>query len=286
MVYDNDGPSAAPHYVKKPIWSVSADQDQCTATEDILSAEVPLEIHIQYGPTGQRRHLNVAVTMRTPGHDEDLCMGFLLTEGIIGRPDALTECRPAGENRIVAALHPSVVFEAERLSRHVFATSACGICGKAAIANIHTVACYFSRKNHPRMAPKRLCSLPERLRAAQTGFDQTGGVHAAGLFNAAGDLLLLREDVGRHNAVDKVLGAAIRAGWPLPLNDYLLLVSGRAGFELVQKASMAGIGLMAAIGAPSALAVEMAESAGMTLTGFLRDHRFNIYCGAERIAAD
>lgn len=265
---------------------ISVEKNVRRHGSDVLAEEQPLEIHLQYGPVGQRRHLVLAVTMRTPGHDEDLCTGFLWTEGIIARPEALTACHSVRENEILAVLHPAATFEAERLTRHVFANSGCGICGKAAIDNIHNVTCYFPQKNQPSVSKTLLFSLPERLRAAQTGFDQTGGVHAAGLFDASGQLLLLREDVGRHNAVDKVLGAALRAGWPPPLNQVILLVSGRAGFELVQKASMAGIGCMAAIGAPSTLAVEMAAASGMTLTGFLRDHRFNIYCGEERITDD
>jgi FdhD protein len=259
----------------------SATPDTILSRRDFLTIEDPLEISLLHGL--RRKRFQLAVTMRTPGHDEDLVAGFLFTEGVIGGARDIAGWRLPEENRIVAELRPGLVIDESRLSRHVFAASSCGICGKAALDAVQTIACYFPQKEHPHVKQAVLYALPDRLRAAQTAFEATGGLHAAALFDVDGRLLLSREDVGRHNAVDKVLGAALRAGWPLPFRDHLLLVSGRAGFELVQKASMAGIPLLAAVGAPSSLAVEMAETSGMTLLGFLREARFNIYAGAERI---
>lgn len=254
-----------------------------TTREDHIAEEVPLEIVLQYGKYPQRHTLPLAVSMRTPGHDEDLAAGFLFSEGIVANAAALEHIRILSENRLLVQLHPSVVFDAQQLSRHVFAASGCGVCGKASLEAIHTITCYFAQKGTPKVTPALLGALPDTLRAAQSGFDTTGGLHAAGLFDAAGQLLLLREDVGRHNAVDKVLGAALRANMPLPLSNCLMVVSGRAGFELVQKATMAGIPLLAAIGAPTSLAVDMADASGMTLVGFLRENRFNVYTDFDRI---
>jgi len=254
-----------------------------TEREDAIAEEMPLEIHLQYGKGDQRRTLALAVAMRTPGHDEDLVAGFLLTEGIIATVESIMQLRFTAENQLLVSLHPAVIFEEQRLSRHVFAASSCGICGKAALEAIHTITCYFAQHGYPTLTPSLLYALPEKLRAAQTQFEATGSVHAAGLFDSAGQLLLLREDVGRHNAVDKVLGAALRSGMEFPLRNSIMMVSGRAAFELVQKTAMAGIPLLAAVGAPTDLAVEMAESSGMTLVGFLSSARFNVYTDFGRI---
>lgn len=251
--------------------------------EDLLAAEEPLEIRISHGAGGQRRRLSVAVTMRTPGDDEDLAAGFLFTEGVISEARHILAFRWLEENTLLAELQPELPVEESRLSRHLFTSSSCGLCGKASLEAVQTVACHFPRAGHPPVSRQTLYDLPATLRRAQETFDRTGGLHAAGLFDAEGNLLLLREDVGRHNAVDKVIGAALRAGRPLPFRDYLLLVSGRAGFELVQKAAMAGIPLLAAVGAPSSLAAELAGQSGMTLVGFLRGERFNVYTHPERI---
>lgn len=251
---------------------------------DVLVVEEPLEIRISHGAGAHRRRLSVAVTMRTPGEEEDLAAGFLFTEGIIQDARQVLAIKWLEENTILVELLPAVTVDEARLSRHLFTSSSCGVCGKASLDAVQTVACYFPKTGHPQVAPATLFALPGALRQAQTAFDATGGLHAAGLFDAGGKLLLLREDVGRHNAVDKVIGAALREGWPLPFRDSLLLVSGRAGFELVQKAAMAGIPLLAAVGAPSSLSAELAANSGMTLIGFLRGDRFNIYSHPERIS--
>jgi FdhD protein len=251
--------------------------------EDYLALEEPLEIRLAHGAGKNRKRFTVAVTMRTPGHDEDLALGFLFTEGIIGKAAAVTEIRIPEENVILLELAPDIYVDSERLVRHFYTASSCGVCGKASLEAVQTVNCYYPAPGYPQIRPELLYSLPEKLRAAQPAFAFTGGLHATGLFDAAGSLLFLREDIGRHNALDKVIGAALRAGAPLPFRDYIILVSGRAGFELVQKATMAGIPVLAAVGAPSSLSVELAEAGNMTLVGFLRGERFNLYAWPERI---
>lgn len=249
--------------------------------DDALAVEEPLEIRV-----GGR---SVAVTMRTPGHDRELAAGFLLTEGVIrGAADVLDllVCRdlPDGQagNVVDAQLAPGVAVDFTRLTRHVFSASSCGLCGKA---TLDAVARAFPPvAPGARFDPAWLAALPEQLRTAQPGFAATGGLHASALFARDGDLLCVREDVGRHNALDKVLGWALLAD-RLPLADCALLVSGRVSFELVQKALAAGLPLIAGLGAPSTLAVDCATRGGQTLVGFLRADRMNIYSGAERIMA-
>lgn len=251
---------------------------------DVLAAEEPLEIRIAHGAGRQRQRLSIAVTMRTPGDDEDLALGFLFTEGLIRDTGQVLGFKRLEEHTLLVEIHPSVIVDTQRLSRHLFTASSCGICGKASLDAVQTVACFFPVPGVPQIPPAVFYGLPETLQQAQATFEATGGQHGAGLFDANGRLMLIREDIGRHNAVDKVIGAAIGLGWPLPLRDALVMVSGRAGFELVQKASMAGLPILAAVGAPSSLAVELAESAGMTLVGFLRGERFNVYTHPQRIA--
>ena len=248
---------------------------------DELAAEEPLEIRIGKRP--------LAVTMRTPGHDLDLAMGFLLTEGIIGASgDVVTAQLCAGTdtpntyNVVDVVLGDDVPPPETDPTRNFYTTSSCGVCGKASIDAVRTRS-RFDVAGDPLAVPARvLAELPDRLRAAQRTFDRTGGLHAAGLFTADGSLVVLREDVGRHNAVDKVIGWAVREG-RLPLTGHLLLVSGRASFELTQKAWMAGVPLLAAVSAPSTLAAELAEEAGMTLVGFLRGSTMNVYTAAQRV---
>lgn len=254
-----------------------------TERDDALVAEEPLEIRIGYGTGTDRKHLSIAVTMRTPGDDEDLATGFLFTEGLVQRADQITTMRWLAENTLLVEIRSDILVDVERLTRHLFTSSSCGVCGKASLDAVNTVSCYYPTPGQPVFRSEMIYALPDTLRRAQATFDATGGLHAAGLFDSAGDLLLLREDVGRHNAVDKVIGAALRGGYSFPLRENLLLVSGRAGFELVQKAAMAGIPCLAAVGAPSSLALELAEGSGMTLIGFLRGERFNVYTGAERV---
>lgn len=266
------------------------DGDGARGKEDVLAVEEPLEIQLAYGHSGARQRQSIAVTMRTPGHDLDLATGFLFTEGIIGAAREVTLARYTAEqldeeaqtNVLTVELHPGTQVDMARLSRHFYTSSSCGVCGKASIDLVQTHTCYRLHPEKPALPPSVLHRLPGVLFEQQDVFSCTGGLHAAGLFDAQGNLLLLREDVGRHNAVDKLVGAALRQNL-VPLSNHILLVSGRAGFELVQKALMAGIPAMASVGAPSSLAVELADTYGMTLVGFLRDSRFNVYSGTQRI---
>ncbi len=256
---------------------------------DLLAIEEPLEIRLAFGGRVQ----NLAVTMRTPGHDVDLALGFLFTEGIIaGAQDVkavehvFLPCSENKQNTIMVTLMEGVVPNLRQAERNFYTTSSCGVCGKASIEAIRTVSHFGSRKfsanEKEGIDPAFILGLPERLTREQEVFAETGGLHAAALFDMNGSLLLAREDVGRHNAVDKLIGAAMMEG-RLPLRQSVLLLSGRASFELVQKAAMAGIPMIAAVGAPSSLAVSLAEEFGTTLIGFLRDNRFNIYSGAHRV---
>lgn len=253
---------------------------------DTLAAEEPLEIRV--GPAGEPRP-PLAVTMRTPGDDLDLALGFLFTEGVIqAAADVLTAQLCAGTdepntyNVADVTLAPQVPPPATDPSRNFYTTSSCGVCGKASIDAIRTRSQYVVADDPAPVAAATLAALPDRLRAAQRIFARTGGLHAAGLFTAAGDLVALREDVGRHNALDKLVGWAARQQ-RVPLRGHVLLVSGRASFELAQKAWMAGVPVLAAVSAPSTLAVSLAEEAGMTLVGFLRGDTMNVYVRADRV---
>jgi FdhD protein len=251
--------------------------------QELLAVEEPLEIRL-----GERA---VSITMRTPGHDLELAAGFLFTEGIVQGPEQIERIRyaePSGNQRqagntVVVELRSGVDLDLlSRLDRHFYMTSSCGVCGKASIDALQTDHCPSLPHSVPLVDAGTIHSLPARLRAAQPVFEHTGGLHAAGLFDIRGTLLSLREDVGRHNAVDKLIGSELLDG-RTALNDRLILVSGRASFELMQKALMAGIPILAAVGAPSSLAVEVAQRFNMTLLGFVRENRFNIYSGAQRI---
>lgn len=259
------------------------------ARDDTVAVEEPLEIRIVGRHGDELVRTSLAVTMRTPGHDAELTAGFLLSEGVLAGPEALREVRhcpgPDGvlqDNVIQVTLAPEVDFDPERFRRNVYTTSSCGVCGKASLEQVALI-CPAPPVGRFTLDPGTLHALPERLLAAQPVFRSTGGLHAAGLFDPDGRLLVLREDVGRHNAVDKVVGSRLLDD-ALPASDTVLLVSGRASFELVQKALAAGIPMLAAVGAPSSLAVDAARSQGLTLVGFLRDDRFNVYSGEERIA--
>lgn len=247
--------------------------------DDELAREEPLEIRVDGRP--------VSVTMRTPGHDDELAAGFLLSEGIVDSAatieaivplDGRSEC-----NVIDVRLAPGVAVDFERLTRHVFASSSCGLCGKATIEALRRQ--FAPIETRLAISPELAQRLPERLRRAQETFSRTGGLHAAAVFDAEGELLVLREDVGRHNAVDKVLGRGLISGW-MPFDRHILLVSGRASFEIVQKALAGRVPIVAAISAPSSLAIELAEENGQTLIGFLRDDTMNIYAGAQRLVGD
>ena len=244
-----------------------------TDTTDMVAREEPLEIRIE----GR----SVAITMRTPGHDLELAAGFLYTEGVIDGPDDIQAMAhiddptdPKG-NTIDTVLASGVPAARRTVAdRALFASSSCGVCGKETIDRLLVGAAPLTNRISP--APKVLLSLPQRLRADQSVFEQTGGLHAAALFSAEGELEVAREDIGRHNAVDKVIGWRLRQD-RLPIDDRILLVSGRAGFEIVQKALVARIGVVAAVGAPSSMAVELAEESGMLIVGFLRNGRYNAY---------
>lgn len=250
---------------------------------DMLVVEEPLEIRLGGRP--------LSVTMRTPGDDFDLVAGFLTTEGVVAGAGELATMRycagatAEGRNTynvIDVTLADGAPAPAATLERNFYTTSSCGVCGKASIEAVRTVSRWPVAGDPVRVSPDVLAGLPDTLRAAQQVFDKTGGLHAAGLFSPTGELRCIREDVGRHNAVDKVVGWAARAG-ALPLRGQVLLVSGRASFELVQKALMAGIPALAAVSAPSTLAVDLAEQAGLTLVGFLRGETMNVYAGSERV---
>lgn len=257
---------------------------------DALAIEEPLEIRLEYGKEGQQQVQNISVTMRTPGHDAELANGFLFTEGIIKNADDITStahcfiaCAENKENVIQVTLNPGVVPLLQNSRRNFYTTSSCGVCGKGSIDAIRTVSNFSGLvADQDAVAADILYRLPLILQRNQRIFADTGGLHASALFTTQGELLLLREDVGRHNALDKLIGAALGYGW-LPLQQTILLLSGRASFELVQKAVMAGINIIAAVGAPSSLAVQLAEEFNITLIGFLRDERFNIYTAAHRV---
>lgn len=259
-------------------------------TVDLLAVEEPLEIRLGYGATNDRQQRSISVTMRTPGNDFELALGFLFTENVIQdliQVHTIRYCTDLGrqeatENIIRVELNPGVAVNLSTTERNFYTTSSCGVCGKASINAIRTTACPVLPPARPLIDDDLIHTLPGKLREAQAVFEHTGGLHAAALFDSLGRLLLLREDVGRHNALDKVIGAGLQAGL-LPLSDSLVFLSGRISFELVQKALVAGVPLVAAVGAPSSLAVQMADEFGMTLLGFVRNNSFNIYTAANRI---
>jgi FdhD protein len=249
---------------------------------DLLAVEEPLEVRLGYDLAGERAQRVLSVTMRTPGHDRDLAIGFLFTEGIVASPEQVISVHPCKSgNAIRVDLRPGVAFNLARLERHFYTTSSCGVCGKTSLEAVR-ICSGLSVPPGSVVDAEVIHRLPAGLRAAQAVFDRTGGLHASALFDTNGTLLCLREDVGRHNALDKLVGAQFLAG-RTPLADSILLVSGRASFELVQKAVVAGIPILAALGAPSSLAVNLAEEHGMTILGFVRPESFNIYSGAQRI---
>ena len=256
--------------------------------KDTLAVEEPLEIRVSW-TAGERRLVeSVAITMRTPGDDFELVAGFLHGEGIVSAADdvqELTYCRgdEAQEyNLVEARLRAGVPFDVDAMRRNVFTSSSCGICGKASIEAVQATGCSMLAEGF-RVSAALLPDLPDRLLVGQGVFARTGGLHAAGLFRTDGSLDVLREDVGRHNAVDKVLGHSLLAR-ALPAQDRVLVVSGRASFELIQKSLMAQVPVLVAVGAPSSLAVDLASRFGQTLVGFARNGGFNVYCGAERVA--
>lgn len=248
---------------------------------DVVSVEEPLEIRVT--DSSNQVAQQIAVTMRTPGSDRELAVGFLFTEGIIsGREDVADVILDRRCNSVTVQLQNHVVLDPSVFSRHSFVASSCGICGKKSIAAVRVKRRYDCNHEQPLVPHDLIEKLPAVQRAQQNEFERTGGIHASCLFDVSGNLLAINEDVGRHNALDKLIGSELMAG-QLPLSDTILLLSGRASFELIQKAAHAGIAMVAAVGAPSSLAVELAKECDMTLLGFVRDGRFNIYSGAHRI---
>ena len=300
---------AAPGLIETAIRRVHSGSDD-EERADVLAVEEPLEIRIGFHENGKLTHKPISITMRTPGNDGELAAGFLFTEGIIQSPDQIRQIRHCGPgstasvtegvvlpvagntlptgrvsaNTIRVDLNEGVGVDLKRLERNFYTTSSCGVCGKSSIEALHTGAVKIAAGDNPKITSETIHGLPDALRKSQDVFDRTGGLHASALFNIEDGLDIVREDVGRHNALDKVIGAKFMAG-ETPLTDKILLVSGRASFELAQKALMAGIPILAAVGAPSSLAVELAREFGMTLVGFVRDKRFNIYCGEERVSS-
>ncbi|MEN7551425.1 formate dehydrogenase accessory sulfurtransferase FdhD [Rapidithrix thailandica] len=271
------------------IQKYQATQKQCTT--DLLAVEEPLEIRLGYGPVHQRKVMQLSLTMRTPGHDFELAIGLLLAEGIIDSYQQVFQIKyctsedshEISPNIVRVELQAGHCFDTNRLKRNLLANSSCGICGKASIEAIQMTACPALPKETIQINPAVLLSLPERLQEAQQVFGYTGGLHATALFEKEANILFAREDIGRHNSVDKVIGAALYKNL-LPLHSQVMLVSGRAGFELIQKAVKAGVSVFCAIGAPSSLAVDTAKAFGLTLVGFLRNQQFNVYSGEWRIA--
>jgi FdhD protein len=260
------------------------NKNQSSNTDDQLAVEEPLQIQILYGPSGQEQTRNIAITMRTPGNDVELAAGFLFTEGIVQNKNQLINIIPeaSGVNTVLAIFkgqNSPATLDGER---NFYISSSCGVCGKSSIDALKKQTAFSSPVKQMSVKAGHLYALPTQLRNGQRLFHTTGGLHACALFEKNGQLVALREDVGRHNALDKLIGALFLDD-RIPSADVILLLSGRASFELVQKAAMAGVQVVAAIGAPSSLAVELAIESGITLIGFLKEDQFNIYSCAERI---
>lgn len=258
--------------------------------EDVVATEEPLEVRLAYSrPDGGRAEKSISVTMRTPGHDGELAVGFLYTEGIIRSKEdveSVAPCGPPAPNGLInvvrVELAANVDVALDRLERHFYTSSSCGVCGKSSLDAVAVQGHYDLEDVEFPVSGEQLGALPDALRARQTVFERTGGLHASGLFDVAGQMVAVREDVGRHNALDKLIGQALLAD-ELPLSAFGIVVSGRASFELMQKAMMAGVPLLAAVGAPSSLAVELAEEFGMTLIGFLKRNKLNVYTRPDRV---
>lgn len=267
---------------------IKVSEDEAKTADDRVATEEPLEIRLEYCVAASRKIRSISVTMRTPGNDAELATGFLYTEGIIVATTNVVSIHNIDEkngNVIKVTLADGVNPDIDKLERNFYTTSSCGVCGKSSIEAVRVACNVLETKDKIRTRPELFYHLPKLLREHQDVFEQTGGLHAVALFDLEGKLVLVREDVGRHNAADKIIGAALDKGI-LPLDNHIMLLSGRASFELVQKAAMAGIKIIAAVGAPSSLAVQMANDWGITLLGFLRESRFNIYSTPDRIITD
>ena len=272
------GSIPSPGITTLPIHKIQSGQ--LIGTTDSVAVEQPLEILVQYGAQTARVEQNISMTMRTPGQDTELALGFLFTEGVLPDAGVIQSIRP-GPDSILVSLSDRFIPDLTAMQRSSYTSSSCGVCGKLSISALRRPPPPVHRP-FPPIDADLLFQLPQRLRDCQDIFDSTGGLHAAALFDNSGRLIVLREDIGRHNALDKLIGYALLNNI-LPATDSILLLSGRACFELLQKAAAAGITLVAAVGPPSSLAVQAAEGSGITLVGFLRDKRCNIYAGAHRI---
>jgi len=261
-----------------------------SAVEDAVAIEEPLEIRLAYSNSdGRRAEQSISVTMRTPGHDAELAAGFLFTEGIIRSADDIERIGPCGPpavnglvNVVRVDLAKTVAVDLDRLERHFYTSSSCGVCGKSSLEAVAVQGRYDIHEAEFRLSAEQLGGLPAGLRAQQVTFEATGGLHASGLFDSNGAIVDVREDVGRHNALDKLIGHAIMHG-SLPLSAYGIVVSGRTSFELLQKAMMAGVPMVVAVGAPSSLAIELAREFGITLGGFIKADKFNLYSRPDRV---
>lgn len=269
---------------------ISRVEDDREITSDVVATEEPLEIRLEFdGPEGKRVERSISVTMRTPGNDEELAVGFLYAEGIVRTPADVRLARPCGPpapngliNVVRVELAPGVRVDLDRIERHFYTSSSCGVCGKSSLDAVAIQGRFDIAGNGFSVSRRMLGGLPVTLRSDQAVFERTGGLHASGLFDVEGQVIAVREDVGRHNALDKLIGSRVQAGaLPLALNGIVL--SGRASFELMQKAMMAGCPIVAAVGAPSSLAVDLAREFGITLIGFLKRDRFNIYSRPDRV---
>lgn len=278
-------------YAISPVKILKVSQNTSSETPDLVAIEEPLEIRLGYGAIDNRQQKTISVTMRTPTHDFDLALGFLFTEGIIEAYSQILSikyCLDVGkqttQNIVRVELQPAVQVDLTRIQRNFYVTSSCGICGKASIEAIEEI---LDRRTITQISeivqitPQFVSQLLNTLSEFQAVFTHTGGLHAAAIFDKLGKIIIIREDVGRHNALDKVIGNALTQN--LPLNDKILLMSSRGSFELIQKVAMAKIPIIATIGAPSSLAVETAQRFGITLLGFVKEDRFNVYSGAERL---
>jgi FdhD protein len=276
----------ARNQVRRPIRRLRAGG--WSSENDTLAAEEPLEIRLLWQEDGKVVRKPIAVTMRTPGDDFELAAGFLYGEGILTKQEDVIDvsyCTDEDEdqafNIVNVTLRPGLTFDESRLERNFYTTSSCGVCGKAALDALEVQGCAVL-PDGPTVGAELICGLPEKLRAAQAVFERTGGLHASGLFRSDGTLVSLREDVGRHNALDKLVGEQFLAG-NTPLDGHIVMLSGRASFELLQKALVARIPIVAAVGAPSSLAAQLAEEFNITLAGFVRSDSLNVYAGPQRI---
>jgi FdhD protein len=286
----SDSKNTGRESVRRVIISRAVGETGLATATDVVATEEPLEIRLGYSRRdGSRAEESISVTMRTPGNDAELAVGFLFTEGIVREAAEIADVVPRGQpaanglvNVVRVDLAPGVAVDFERLTRHFYTTSSCGVCGKASIEAVAVQGRFDVARSEFAIPRHVLGTLPEALQRQQAVFEQTGGLHASGLFDASGHIELVREDVGRHNALDKLIGRALLDG-RVPLLERGIVVSGRASFELLQKAMTAGCSFVAAVGAPSSLAVELAAEFGITLVGFLKRDRCNVYTRPDRV---